>query len=316
MTIDKPDLMIPGDIIDERYLIQDVKRGAMGVVYLCEDTLRSGLVAIKTFQNTYLNSEENCQRFLEEALMWIQLGKHPNVVQAFGLRLIEGKPFLLLERVVAGARRGVTLKHLFFSQPVTSQFMIQTAIHICSGMMHALYKFPNFVHSDLKSENILIGEDDIPKITDFGLTSRWKQIQRDPHVDTRSWSSTVLAANMEGTPAYASPEQCQLLPLDTRSDIYSFGCILYHLATKRLPFLKKEVSDYIEAHVHEPPVNPVELNCDVPPSYANIILKCMAKKPGQRYPTFEVLRHTLIQLHLDLYGVPQRLQAGGIMFVE
>lgn len=288
----------PDDLIDKRYLVENVKRGSMGVVYLCVDQNTSRPIALKTFQNFLLKTGESRQRFFEEALLWIELGKHPCIVQAFGLRLIEEKPYLLVERIQSKNPRGVTLKDTIFTQTLTLEFMLQTSIYLCSAMNHAVNQFPNFVHGDLKPENILLGDDFVAKLTDFGIATHMHHVE----TNTSSLSPYELATRMEGTPAFASPEQCRLQKLDTRSDIYSFGCIMYQMVTKQVPFMRVEVADYIHAHLHHKP-KPLEIfDPSIPHSISQLVLTCLEKQPHQRYQTFLELQYELEQIYRNYYN--------------
>ncbi|MBD3267803.1 protein kinase [bacterium] len=296
---------IPGNLIEGRYLIEDIRRGSMGIVYLCVDKAHNRPVAIKTFEERYLNIEGNRRMFLDEAAMWIQLDSHPNIVRAYSVKMFDNKPHLLMERVI-GSMRGSTLKDFFFSSHVSEKQMIQIGIHICNGMIHAIKKFPNWVHRDLKTENVLFGQDELPKISDFGMT-----LHVDPHPmedftdyqnNREKFNPKVLAKRMMGTPAFSSPEQCLCKPLDTRADVYSVGCILYHIASKRMPFHRSTVEDTIYAQVKEKPVPPHEHNPYVSKDFSNIILTCLNKNPIDRYLSFYALYEDLRNLYYDYYG--------------
>lgn len=289
---------LPDDLIDNRYLVEDVKRGSMGIVYLCVDQKTSRPIALKTFQNFLLKTGESRQRFFEEALLWIELGKHPCIVQAYGLRLIDEKPYLLVERVQSTNPRGVTLKDTIFTQTLPLDFMLQTSIYLCSAMNHAVEQFPNFVHGDLKPENILLGNDLTAKLTDFGIATHMHHVESN----TSSLTPYELATRMEGTPAFASPEQCRLQKLDSRSDIYSFGCIMYQMVTKQVPFKRVEVAEYIHAHLHHKPKPPETFQHDLPHSVSQLIQTCLAKEPHNRYQTFLELQYELEQIYRNYYN--------------
>ncbi len=294
-----------GDLIENRYWVEGVYRGNMGIVYLCVDQKTNLPIALKTFKDQYLDSEESRKRFLEEASMWIRLDHHPNLIRAYALKELHGKLHLLLERVIPNNSRGVTLKDYMFSFPLLTKEILQISIHVCDGMIHALRKFPFFVHRDLKSENILYGDDFLPKITDFGMTLRLQQDFTEEskiHNHPSRMNPYLLANKMEGTPAFASPEQCMCKPLDTRSDIYSMGCMMYHLVAKRPPFLKNEVSEYVHAHMNVLPPSPDEFNSEIPTEFAQCILQCLAKKQDQRYQNFNELRDDLIAIYQDWVG--------------
>ncbi|RJP30567.1 MAG: serine/threonine-protein kinase [Candidatus Omnitrophota bacterium] len=297
------DSFLTGELIEDRFRIDEIRKGAMGIVYLTTDVRTQKPIAIKTFDDRFFCSEKNRQCFVDEALMWIQLGSHPNIVRAYSIQFIQNKPHLFLERVIPDNPRGATLKDFLFTHVPTEKEMLQFGIHMCNGIIHAGRVFPNFVHRDLKSENILIGTDKIPKISDFGMTLRWEQIDSQSTTDSKyKWQEKIrpleLAGRMEGTPAFASPEQCLCKPLDVRSDIYSFGCILYHLATKRLPFYKETVEEHIVAHLREIPLSPLKMNPGISSTFSSIILICMNKKPEERFPDFQSLCDELI-IHFE-----------------
>ncbi len=290
-----------GDIFDGRYHIDDICRGNMGLVMLCQDTETDQPIAIKTIDSQYLHSDEALKIFLDEASTWIQLERHPNIVQAYSLKMIDDRPYLFLERIVANNFRGTTLKDLLFTKPIAPKRMIQIAIHICDGMIYALDKFPELVHRDLKTENILIGIDDLPKISDFGMTLRVENYVDDWESQSllkrNQFNPVHLARKLEGTPSFASPEQCRNEPLDTRTDIYACGCIFYQIATKHTPFVRPTVEDYIIAHIRETPKHPNECSTNVPTEFGAAIMTCLKKDPDERYQTFNDLRRDLIDIY-------------------
>lgn len=321
MTLKHIDPFSRGDIIDRRYRVDDVKRGNMGVVYLCEDIQRHEPIAIKTIDNRFLNTEANRSNFFQEASTWIHLERHPNIVEARALRLIDDHPYLFLERVIADNPRGATLKDLLFTQTIDYRRILQIGVHICDGMIHALKKIPTLVHRDLKSENILIGKEGLPKISDFGMTMRpIPEIVESPKYSIGldlPVPLTELARRMEGTPAYASPEQCQCLPLDTRSDIYSLGCLFYHLSTRQLPFHRATVEETILAHVRETPTPPIERNRTVPRDFSRLILTCLEKNPRNRFDSFDSVRMELIDLYeFSFYESPKTFCLGLPLTIE
>jgi len=296
---------VEGELIDQRYLVDAVRRGMMGVVYLCQDTRTNNPIAIKTFEDRYLNTEKNRRLFLEEAATWIQLGSHPNIVRAYCLKMLNEKPHLIMERIIGDSSRGATLKDYLFSHVIDERKMIQIAIHICNGMIHAIQKFPTWVHRDLKSENILLGQDQLPKITDFGMTMSASTTEVEEldvsYLYKGSFYPKQLAFRMVGTPAFASPEQCLCKPIDTRADIYSFGCILYNLVTRRLPFHCPSVEETIIAQVKEQPVRPREYNSGISVEFECVILTCLRKNPLDRFLSFNALYEELRGVYCDLY---------------
>ncbi len=321
MSLIEREPFVKGDIIERRYLVEDIKRGNMGFVYLCLDRKYNQPIAIKTFDNRYLYSEKNRRSFLNEASTWIQLERHPNIVEAKYLKLIDDHPYLFLERVVADNPRGSTLKDLLFTQTIELQRILQIAIHICDGMIHAVGKIPPLVHRDLKSENILIGQDGIPKISDFGMTL---SIESDDFSSPKyqydvdlPYHPIELARRMEGTPAYASPEQCKCETLDTRSDIYSLGCILYYMTTRRLPFHRDTVEQTILAQVREQPRSPREIHRTIPDDLNSLIMVCLEKNPDNRYNSFDDVRMELVELFEFRFNhYPESYQIGSQISVD
>lgn len=306
-----------GDVIDGRYRVEDVKRGNMGIVYLCSDMEKNEPIAVKTFDVRFLDTEPGRRRFLTEASMWIQLERHPNIVEARFLKLIDHHPYLFLERVIADNMRGATLKDLLFTQTIDDRRILQIAIQICDGMIHALSRFPDLVHRDLKSENVLIGREGTPKVSDFGMTisplmeSEDADEERDDRNRSAGSTPSEWAKRMEGAPAYASPEQCRCQTVDTRSDIYSFGCILYRMATKQLPFQRATVEETILAQIQEKPPSPRSINPAASVELSQVILKCLEKRPADRYDSFDSVRMELIDLYeFTFFERPQSIRRG------
>lgn len=295
-------IYISGETIENQYRIEEVRRGMMGIVYLCKDLKNDTAAAIKTFEDRYLDSEENRKMFLEEAAVWIQLDNHPNIVQAYSVKIIDDKPYLFMERIIGNNPRGSTLKDFLFSTMVQEKKMLQFGVHICKGMIHAISKFPDLVHRDLKTENILIGADEIPKISDFGMTMKTSNTDLGDFDPEGYFNPKILARHMMGTPAFSSPEQCLCRTMDTRSDVYSVGCILYHLATKRLPFHKPTVEETIVAHVKEKPVEPIRINAALSKDSSDLILSCLRKDPADRISSFEELFEKLRRIYYSMFG--------------
>lgn len=296
-------IYLRGELIEGRYIVDEVRRGMMGVVYLCKDAENNAPVAIKTFEDRYLNSEENRKLFLEEMVVWIQLDSHPNIVRAYSVKIIDEKPHLFMERVIGNNPRGATLKDYLFTKMVQEKDMLQIGVHICKGMIHAIGQFPDLVHRDLKSENILLGEDTIPKISDFGMTMKSSQYGEKIFDSEGSFNPKILARHMIGTPAFSSPEQCLCKKIDTRSDIYSVGCILYHLVTKRLPFHKATVEETIVAQVKEKPIEPIRIDPSLSKDSSDLILACLRKNPGERISSFSELFERLRRIYANLFTV-------------
>ena len=212
-----------GMMIDGRYEIRDIKMGGMGVVYLCYDPKNIMPVAIKTFQDKYLKDKDSVDRFIYEANAWVDLEKHKNIVRAYYVENIEYRPYIFLEYVAGDKYYGADLRGWILRKGLDLKTTLNFAIQFCDGMIHAEKKFKEmgkpFVHRDIKPANIMVTKDRVLKVTDFGLVKSILTSQDEIDLG-RGW----------GTFEYMSPEQwLDSENIDTRSDIYSFGCVLYEM---------------------------------------------------------------------------------------
>ena len=225
-----------GDRIEGRYEVADVRRGGMGVVYLCYDHEQREPVALKSFQSRFLNNERAVARFVQEAVTWIRLEKHRYIVQARLVQNISGRPYIILEHISGPEGLEPDLRSWIEHKRMTLPLSIEFGLHISLGMQHATRRVPGLVHRDLKPANILVTHDGIAKVTDFGLV-RSLDVQETiadlvenlGEVDASERLTRVGA--ILGTAPYISPEQCRSQDVDVRSDIYSFGCLLYEMLT-------------------------------------------------------------------------------------
>jgi eukaryotic-like serine/threonine-protein kinase len=150
-----------GDLVEQRYEIEKIRRGYMGIVYIAYDRQRRQHVVLKTFQNKFLWDEQAIKRFNAEAELWMRLGSHPNIVRAYDLKTFLGKPHVIAEYVHGGPLRAL-IGHLDMREA------LDYAIQVCWGMTHAGEQ-ANFLHRDLKPDNIMVTLDGQAKVTDFGL---------------------------------------------------------------------------------------------------------------------------------------------------
>lgn len=273
------------DVIAERYEIQEIREGGMGVLYFCYDKTAREPITIKTYKD--VDSIENIDQFRSEALTWVKLGKHPNLVQAKYVLDVKQKPYLFLEYVETHNNKDPTLRNLLKEGELGLEVSADLAVQFCNGMIHAHNEIPGLIHRDIKPENILINSQGVLKITDFGLT--------------RVYLSPAEARAVVGTFPYMSPEQCLGLGvIDPRADIYSFGVVLYEMLTGKLPFLSHDKYDYIRFHVTETPKNPSDLNEDISDELGQLVMKCMAKKVEDRYLNFRDLKEAILTIYPNL----------------
>src|SRR5215212_183426 len=182
-----------GDMLEQRFEVEQVRRGYMGIVYIAYDRQRRQRVVLKTFQNKFLWDEGAIARFNAEAELWMRLGSHPNIVRAYDLRTFMGKPHVIAEYVHGGPLRAL-VGHLKMKEA------LDYGIQICRGMSHAVEQV-GLLHRDLKPDNIMVTLDGQAKVTDFGLARVLPPVQqstdrarvpRPPTMRARAAAADVL----------------------------------------------------------------------------------------------------------------------------
>jgi serine/threonine protein kinase len=281
--------------------IVDVKQGTFSLVYVCtfrgqasNEAIDASLFAVKTLRDKYLENEELVKKFYREAETWVKLGSNANVVRADYVLEIDEMPHIFMEYVAGGNLRALMKKgHISLSQS------LDLAIQFCDGMIHANNKDlrqgeKGIVHRDIKPENIMLTKDLTLKVTDFGLVKALDEV----------------VTGFAGTKEYASPEQFSGGIIDSRSDIYSFGIVLYEMSTGQRPFKGPHFEQYSHQHRNLKPPLPTKLNSEVPRESERIILKCLEKKPKNRYQRFEDLKAELTAVYQMFFGKrPERRTA-------
>jgi len=310
-----------GDEIGHSHRIIQILGGpgksGMGIVYICyddcNDDLEEEIVAIKTFQNRFLEDHAIIERFKWEAETWVRLGKHYNIVEAKRVKNHNGKPYIYLEYVVGDKQYGSGLSGwihnggLYRNGKPDIPLILDFAIQFCHGMMHAEKKFQEmgkpFVHRDIKPSNIMVTRDKLVKITDFGLVKAFADLDEDIATTTvgdgvNRRLSLSKSGSVCGTPPYMSPEQCRgSKDIDIRSDIYAFGCVLYEMLTRRLVFDGRTMDEFIRHHLKTKPRSP-----NVQPDLDAVAMKCLEKRPANRYADFKELEGVLSSIYRKLTG--------------
>lgn len=277
----QPDKLI-GTIAADRYeIIARLGQGAMGTVYKAKHTSIGRFFALKTLNAHIAADERSLKRFEAEARAMSVL-THPNLIQIsdYG-KTADGIPFFVMEYL-----DGISLTERIAK---TGRLPLEQALpifaQIADALEHAHSK--GLIHRDLKPSNImLIGENfDFPKVVDLGIA---KLLTDGLGTDSQQLQLT-MTGEIFGSPLYMSPEQCQGDQLDGRSDIYSFGCVMYEVLSGRPPFKGKNVPQTIYLHMHETAARITYLSEDI----SDLVAQCLAKEPGLRPPTMAAVRDRL-----------------------
>lgn len=256
-------------------ILDELGKGAMGVVYKARDPNLDLLVALKVLRPERLSDPALVRRFLAEARALGRLD-HPNTVRVFNVDQDGGRTYIAME-YVEGESLGERMKRSRLSLPETAGLGARVAEAL--GDAHR----KGIVHRDVKPGNILIRSDGRIKITDFGIA----------HVEDLAQDDRTQAGEILGTPGYMSPEQVAGRPVDGRSDVFSLGIILYELATGKKPFAANTLAATFYAITHGEPAAPAEVNPEVPGPLQEVILRCLRKNPEERFPTGEALAEAL-----------------------
>jgi eukaryotic-like serine/threonine-protein kinase len=267
-------------VFSERYELNHlIARGGMAEVYRAHDRLLDRPVALKVLFPELSIDRSFVERFRREAQNAANLS-HPNIVPVFDWGEDTGTYFIVME-YIDGRPLSSILKS---AGPLSAERTADIASHVAAALGYA-HKH-GVVHRDVKPGNVLITDDGQVKVTDFGIARA---------VNTEE-SLTQTGAVM-GTATYFSPEQAEGLGVDSRSDIYSLGVVLFEMVTGRPPFLGESPVAVASKHVRDNPPAPRELNPQIPPTFEAIILKAMAKNPAHRYATAEELRADLLRFN-------------------
>jgi serine/threonine protein kinase len=272
----------PGTVLAGRYeIVRPLGWGGMAEVYLAVDRELGREVAVKVILQRYAEDERFGSRFRREARAAAALN-HPNVVSIHDVGTHDGSPFIVMEHVA-----GRTLAEIIQTDgalPPDRVADVGEAVARALGAAHAV----GIVHRDVKPGNVMVTGDGRVKVLDFGIARALR------------WTPMTESTAVHGTAEYMAPEYLRGEAADPRSDLYSLGAVLYELLVGRPPFTGDSPIQVAYRHLEEAPASPDSINREVPPGLAAVIVRCLAKHPGDRYRRAEELASDLHRLRSGL----------------
>src|SRR6202166_3587963 len=262
-----------GETISHYHIVGKLGGGGMGVVYEAEDTRLARHVALKFIPAEMLHDKKSLDRFLREARAASQLN-HPGICTIHDIDDNGGHPFIVMEKL-----EGISLKERLRGKPLELDEILDIGIQVADALAASHAK--GIVHRDIKPANIFVAQSGQTKILDFGLA---KSAREPGSSDVAMEDSLTAMGVIPGTAVYMSPEQARGEELDPRSDLFSFGVVLYEMATSKKPLATGNVITTLDTVLNQKPVSPLQLNPPLPRDFEGIVGRAMEKDRGHRYP--------------------------------
>ena len=272
-------------------LHEELGHGGMGRVYKAYDTMLDRTVVLKLLAPELTSEEDSRKRFLREARLASALD-HPNICTIFEIAEVDSQYFIVMQYLP-----GKTLKKVIGGKALSLDSLFSIGQQVGDALVAAHAK--GIVHRDIKSSNIIVTPDGHAKVLDFGLAKLLTKKGRAERIEAQADELTKFGAPM-GTPSYMSPEQAKGARADHRSDIYSFGVVLYEMATGKLPFKGQNNVDVMHAVLHEMHKPAVDVNDKLPVDLSAIIDSAMAKNAAGRYQSMQRMLEEVQRLSIAL----------------
>lgn len=279
-----------GEFLGHYRVLEKIGSGGMGEVYRASDDRLGREVAIKILQSSYSGEQDRLRRFEQEARAAAALN-HPNILAIYDMGVQNGAPYIVSELL-----RGKTLRDGLREGPISPRLATDYAGQIAQGLMAAHEK--GIVHRDLKPENLFITQDGRVKILDFGI-AKLTAPDADGDRSATTMTTQTRSGSVLGTAAYMSPEQLRGKPVDARSDIFSFGAILYEMLIGKRAFSGETHVDTMTAVLREEPQELTSDHSALPPAFDGIVRHCLEKEPEHRFQSARDLAFALGEMAGD-----------------
>jgi Tol biopolymer transport system component len=278
----------PGTTLGPYEIVAPIGQGGMGIVYKARDTRLNRFVAIKVLPAANVADVDRRRRFVQEAQAASALN-HPNIVTIHDIGTSDGTDYIAMEYVP-----GKTLDALIPRKGMRLNEVLRIGIQIAAGLERA--HAAGIVHRDLKPGNIMLAEDGTVKVLDFGLAKLAEPASISEDAQTETVKPQTKEGSILGTVGYMSPEQAEAKPVDARSDIFSFGSILYEMVTGERAFHGDSKLSTLAAILKEQPKPASTVVPDVPRDLERIINRCLRKDPDRRYQHIDEVRLALLEV--------------------
>jgi Tol biopolymer transport system component/serine/threonine protein kinase len=300
---------LAGQVLGSYQIAGRIGSGGMGEVYLAQDLRLSRRVAVKIIAPEIAQDASWRARFAQEAKAASALN-HPNIITVYDVGTEDGRDFLVMEYV-----DGPTLEQAIAGGPMPIPQAVRLATQIADAVATA--HSAGIVHRDLKPANVLITQSGLAKVLDFGIAKLVRCEQQS--VENRTLAPRTIRGALLGTVSYMSPEQAEGLPLDGRSDVFSFGSVLYEMLTGEKAFAGESAASVVAAVLHGEPRSLSQWRPSVPRELERIIERCLHKEPARRFQTMQEVKIGLDQMRQQAAPEPRLrrrvLYAAGALLV-